>query len=65
MWPSAWPRARPSIGGEKSGGYAWQGGIPERDGLRTALLLLEMVVTTGRTPAQLWKEVEAKHGASH
>jgi len=53
------------IGGEESGGYAWAGGIPERDGLRTALLLLEMIAVTGRTPGQLRQELEAKHGASH
>jgi len=53
------------IGGEESGGYAWKGAIPERDGLMTALLLLEMVTATGRTPGQLWREVESKYGASH
>jgi phosphomannomutase len=53
-----------AIGGEESGGYAWQGGLPDRDGLRTALLLLEMLATTGRTPSQLWKETESKYGAS-
>ncbi|MDD5655632.1 MAG: phosphoglucomutase/phosphomannomutase family protein [Elusimicrobia bacterium] len=52
------------IGGEESGGYAWKGGLPERDGLVTALLLLEIVTQTGRGPGQLWKELEAKHGAS-
>ncbi|MBI5241149.1 MAG: phosphoglucomutase/phosphomannomutase family protein [Elusimicrobia bacterium] len=53
------------IGGEESGGYAWQGGLPERDGLRTALLLLEMLAATGKTPSQLWKETESKYGVSH
>ncbi|MDD5628422.1 MAG: phosphoglucomutase/phosphomannomutase family protein [Elusimicrobia bacterium] len=53
------------IGGEESGGYGWHGGLAERDGLRTALLLLEMLAVTGRTPAQLWKETESKYGASH
>jgi phosphomannomutase len=50
--------------GEESGGYAWKGGIAERDGLLTALTLLEMCTTTGKTPSQLWKEVETKYGAS-
>ena len=54
-----------AIGGEESGGYAWKDGLSERDGLRTALLLLEMLAVTGRTPGQLWKEIESKHGASH
>ena len=53
------------IGGEESGGYAWKGGIAERDGLRSALLLLEMLALEGRTPSQLWKETESKYGASH
>ncbi|MDX6770819.1 MAG: phosphoglucomutase/phosphomannomutase family protein [Elusimicrobiota bacterium] len=50
--------------GEESGGYAWKGGIAERDGLLTALTLLEMCTSLGKTPGQLWKEVEAKYGAS-
>ncbi len=53
------------VGGEESGGYAWKGGLPERDGLMTALLLIEMVAVTGRTPSQLWKELETQHGASY
>jgi len=53
------------IAGEESGGYAWQGPLPERDGLLTALLLLEMVTATGQTPSQLLKAIESKHGASH
>ncbi|MBI4375810.1 MAG: phosphoglucomutase/phosphomannomutase family protein [Elusimicrobia bacterium] len=52
------------IGGEESGGYAWKGGLPERDGLVTALLFLEMCTTLGKTPSQLWKAVESKHGKS-
>jgi phosphomannomutase len=35
------------IGGEESGGYAFRG-LAERDGLLAALMLLELVVTTGR-----------------
>lgn len=52
------------IAGEESGGYAWKGGIAERDGLLTALLVLEMCAETGKTPSQLWKEVETRYGAS-
>lgn len=54
-----------AIGGEESGGYAWKGNLPERDGLLTALLFLEMCTTLGKTPSQLWKGVEAKYGKSH
>lgn len=52
------------IAGEESGGYAWKGPIAERDGLGTALLFLEMCAVTGKTPSQIWKEIEAKYGAS-
>ena len=52
------------IAGEESGGYAWKGVIAERDGLLTAMLFLEMCTTLGKTPSQLWKEVETRYGAS-
>jgi len=52
------------IAGEESGGYAWKGAIAERDGLLTALLFLEMCTTLGKTPSQLWKDVETRYGAS-
>ncbi|MDE2143505.1 MAG: phosphoglucomutase/phosphomannomutase family protein [Elusimicrobia bacterium] len=52
------------IAGEESGGYAWKGVIAERDGLLTALLFLEMCTTLGKTPSQIWKEIETKYGAS-
>ena len=41
------------IGGEESGGYAFQGHIPERDGLVAGLYLLDFIVRTGKSPAQL------------
>lgn len=53
------------IAGEESGGYAWKGGLPERDGLLTALLFLEMCVTTKKTPSQILKAVEDKYGKSY
>jgi phosphomannomutase len=57
-------RGEAVIAGEESGGYAWKGGVAERDGLLTALLFLEMCATTGKTPSQLWGEIEARWGAS-
>jgi len=36
------------IGGEESGGYAFRGHIPERDGIVANLFLLDMVVQNGR-----------------
>lgn len=52
------------IAGEESGGYAWKGSLPERDGLVTALLFLEMCTTLNKTPGQLWKAIEEKYGKS-
>ncbi|MFA6030814.1 MAG: phosphoglucomutase/phosphomannomutase family protein [Elusimicrobiota bacterium] len=52
------------IGGEESGGYAWKGCPPERDGMLTALLVLEMLVKRRKKPSELWAEIEKAHGAS-
>jgi alpha-D-glucose phosphate-specific phosphoglucomutase len=41
------------IGGEESGGYAFQNHIPERDGIVAGLFLLDLIVQTGKTPSQL------------
>ena len=41
------------IGGEESGGFAFQGHIPERDGILSGLLFLEYMACTGRSPSQL------------
>ncbi len=41
------------IGGEESGGYAFRGHVPERDGILAGLLLLDMMVRTKRKPSQL------------
>lgn len=39
------------IGGEESGGYAFRGHMPERDGILAALFLLDLVVKTGKKPS--------------
>lgn len=41
------------IGGEESGGYAFRGHVPERDGILAGLYLLDMMVQTGKRPSQL------------
>lgn len=41
------------IGGEESGGYAFRGHVPERDGILAGLYLLDMMVRTGKRPSQL------------
>ena len=41
------------IGGEESGGYAFRGHVPERDGILGGLYFLDMMVRTGLKPSQL------------
>ena len=41
------------IGGEESGGFAFRGHIPERDGILSGLYVLEYMATTGKTPSEL------------
>jgi phosphomannomutase len=53
-----------AFGAEESGGYAWKGNIPERDGVLTALMFLEMAVKTGKTVSALYSDIEARYGKS-
>ncbi len=41
------------IGGEESGGFGFRGHIPERDGILSALFLLDFMVRLERTPSEL------------
>ena len=41
------------MGGEESGGFAFRGHIPERDGILSGLYILEYMARTGKTPSQL------------
>lgn len=41
------------IGGEESGGYAFHGHVPERDGILAGLFLLDMMVKLGKKPSEL------------
>ncbi len=61
------------LGGEESGGYTFSqtsaktvpGSIlPERDGLFSALLVFEMVLSTGKTVSQILKEIQKRYGVS-
>jgi phosphomannomutase len=36
------------LGGEESGGYAFRGHVPERDGIMASLCFMDMLVTTGK-----------------
>ena len=53
-----------AFGAEESGGYAWKGNLPERDGLLTALMFMEMAVKTKKTVSQLYKDIESRYGKS-
>jgi phosphomannomutase len=53
------------IGGEESGGYAFRGSVPERDGLLGNLYFLDLMVCTGRSPSQLIAHLYDKLGASY
>jgi phosphomannomutase len=53
------------IGGEESGGYAFRGHVPERDGIVSNLYLLDFMVRTGKKPTELLQMVFDKVGAHY
>jgi len=53
------------IGGEESGGYAFRGHVPERDGILAGLYLMDMMVRTGKRPTQLLDTLFEKVGAHY
>lgn len=53
------------IGGEESGGYAFQGNVPERDGIIAALFFLDFMVQTGKSPSQLLDHLYEVVGARY
>jgi phosphomannomutase len=52
------------IGGEESGGMGFRDHLPERDGLLSALLVLEAVVAAGTTLDALLRDLESEAGAA-
>jgi phosphomannomutase len=50
------------IGGEESGGYAFQGHVPERDGIVAGLYILDMMVKLKARPSQLLELLFQKVG---
>ncbi len=50
------------IGGEESGGYAFQGHVPERDGIVAGLYILDMMVKLKAKPSQLLELLFQKVG---
>jgi alpha-D-glucose phosphate-specific phosphoglucomutase len=53
------------IGGEESGGYAFRGHVPERDGILAGLFLLDMMVRLECKPSQLINILFSKIGAHY
>jgi phosphomannomutase len=51
-----------SMGGEESGGYAFKGHVPERDGSLSALLFLEAMVMSGKKPSELLTDLHTLVG---
>jgi phosphomannomutase len=53
------------IGGEESGGYAFRGHVPERDGILANLYLLDLMRRTGKKPTELLKMLFDMVGGPH
>lgn len=53
------------MGGEESGGIGYRGHIPERDGLLTCLLLLELMAVRGRGLGELVRDLQHEVGPHH
>jgi alpha-D-glucose phosphate-specific phosphoglucomutase len=50
------------IGGEESGGYAFKGHVPERDGILAGLFMADMMVKLGKRPSELIELLFSKVG---
>jgi alpha-D-glucose phosphate-specific phosphoglucomutase len=53
------------LGGEESGGFAFRGNVPERDGILGNLLMLDFMVKTGKKPSQLLEMLFDKVGVHY
>ena len=58
-------RERAMLAGEESGGYAFRGSVPERDGVLSGLMLLDLMVKTGQSVSELLATLEEKVGPHH
>ena len=50
------------IGGEESGGYAFRGNVPERDGILAGLYMLDFMVKLNKKPSELLQLLFSKVG---
>jgi phosphomannomutase len=53
------------LGGEESGGYAFRGHVPERDGILAGLSILDMMVKLDSKPSELLDILFSKVGAHY
>jgi phosphomannomutase len=53
------------VGGEESGGYAFRGNVPDRDGILANLYFLDFMVQTGKSPSQLLDHLYEVVGARY
>ena len=53
------------IGGEESGGYAFRGNVPERDGILAGLYMLDFMVKLNKKPSELLALLFSKVGAHY
>jgi alpha-D-glucose phosphate-specific phosphoglucomutase len=53
------------IGGEESGGYAFRGHIPERDGVLAGLMLLDMMLAYGEPMSRIVEHLQEVAGPSY
>ena len=53
------------IGGEESGGFAFRGHVPERDGILAGLYILDMMVQLERKPSELIELLFERVGPSY
>ena len=51
--------------GEESGGYAFRGNIPERDGILSGLMMLDLMVRTGKNVSELLSILRDTVGPHH
>jgi len=50
------------LAGEESGGYAFRGHIPERDGILAGLCFLDLLARTGKRPTELLEHLTERFG---
>ena len=53
-----------AFGVEESGGFAWKGNLPDRDGLTVALAFLEVMAASGKKASELCALIGQTYGAS-